>query len=136
MNDVRIIVVKQPWAWLICDGPKDIENRNWKHAPRFRGRVLIAASARRPTRSEWDTVATFAKKRGVSIPTREDLMCGGVVGDSTLVDCVREHSSPWFFGPIGLVLANRRPLSFVPIAGQLGLYTPSPDVLAKLQSVL
>jgi hypothetical protein len=124
--------VKQPWAWLICEGPKDIENRNWRHAPRFRGRVLIAASAHRPSRNKWTEIAAFAEERGATIPPREQLVCGGIIGEGTLVDCVTEHSSPWFEGRLGLVLDHRRPLPFLPIVGQLGLYTPPPDVLARL----
>jgi hypothetical protein len=34
-----------------------------------------------------------------------------------------------------LVLADRRPLPFVPIVGQLGLYTPPPDVMAKFRCI-
>jgi hypothetical protein len=60
------------------------------------------------------------------------LRCGGIVGIVTLVDCVTSHGSRWFEGRPGLVLADRRPLPFVPILGQLGLYTPPPDVMAKL----
>lgn len=27
---MKALSIKQPWAWLICAGYKDIENRNWK----------------------------------------------------------------------------------------------------------
>ena len=27
---MKALSIKQPWAWLICAGYKDVENRNWK----------------------------------------------------------------------------------------------------------
>ena len=39
---VKIISVRQPWAWLIVAGHKDIENRTWRTS--YRGRLLIHAS--------------------------------------------------------------------------------------------
>jgi hypothetical protein len=27
---MKVLVVRQPWAWLIVNGFKDIENRSWK----------------------------------------------------------------------------------------------------------
>ena len=44
------ISVRQPWAWAIVHGGKDIENRDWKASNpglRFRGAVAIHASAAR-----------------------------------------------------------------------------------------
>ena len=38
---MKAITIKQPWASLIVEGIKDIENRTWKTS--FRGRVLIHA---------------------------------------------------------------------------------------------
>ncbi|KAA5603782.1 hypothetical protein F1188_19175 [Roseospira marina] len=49
---------------------------------------------------------------------------GGIVGAVDVVACVTDHPSPWFFGPIGWVLANPRPLLFTPCRGRLGLFTP------------
>ena len=33
---------------------------------------------------------------------------GGIVGVVDVIDCVTSHSSPWFAGAYGLVLANPR----------------------------
>jgi len=38
---MRALSVKQPWAWLIVNGYKKIENRNWPTS--FRGRIYIHA---------------------------------------------------------------------------------------------
>ena len=45
-GSMKVIVVRQPWAWLIVHGYKDIENRSWK--TRYRGTLLIQASANLP----------------------------------------------------------------------------------------
>lgn len=34
--------IKQPWAWLIVHGIKDIENRHWR--TKFHGRFFVHAS--------------------------------------------------------------------------------------------
>jgi hypothetical protein len=39
---MKALSIRQPWAWLIVNGYKDIENRSW--ATKFRGPVLIHAA--------------------------------------------------------------------------------------------
>ena len=39
---MKALSIRQPWAWLIVNGHKDIENRSWP--TRFRGPVLIHAA--------------------------------------------------------------------------------------------
>ncbi len=38
---MKALSIKQPWAWLICKGLKDIENRTWP--TNVRGRVYVHA---------------------------------------------------------------------------------------------
>lgn len=39
---MKVLSVKQPWAYLLCSGIKDIENRTWKLPKEYIGqRVLI-----------------------------------------------------------------------------------------------
>jgi hypothetical protein len=51
---------------------------------------------------------------------------GGIIGEAEITDCVDHHNSPWFTGPFGYVLANARPLPFIPCRGMLGLFTWKP----------
>jgi hypothetical protein len=51
-------------------------------------------------------------------------MYGGIIGRAEIVDCVRQHESPWFEGPWGFVLANAQPIDFIPCRGQLGFFMP------------
>jgi ASCH domain len=57
---MKALSVRQPWAWLIIAGHKDVENRSWTTT--YRGPLLIHA-ARRPD----DVMADIENRYGVSI---------------------------------------------------------------------
>ena len=125
---MKVIVIRQPWAWLIVNGFKDIENRSWR--TRYRGPLLIQASANLPTRNKFEEHRVFARKRGVALP--EEFETGGIVGMVRLEDCVTKSSSKWFEGPVGWVLSKPKRLPFIPLKGQLGLFDAPPKVVARL----
>ena len=125
---MKVIVVRQPWAWLIVNGHKDIENRTWH--TRYRGALLIQASANPPTRHKLEECRVFAKERGVKLP--EQFETGGIVGRVQLDDCVTRSRSKWFEGPVGWVLSKPKRLPFVPLKGQLGLFDPPQKVVNRL----
>jgi hypothetical protein len=105
---LKILSIRQPWAHLVTQGSKNIENRVWP--THYRGPFLIHASL---------TINRMAcRKHGL---TPGDMETGGVVGMAEIVDCVTDHRSRWFEGPYGFVLRNRRPLPFVKWTGSLGL---------------
>lgn len=122
---MKALSIRQPWAWLIIHGGKDIENRDWR--PRFRGRFLVHA-AKGCTRAEYedacDTVAQINRVTGsrIQIPPLAELQRGGVMGSVEAVDTVHESSSPWFFGAWGIVLRDPQPLPFRPYKGQLQFF--------------
>lgn len=127
---MKALSIRQPWAWLIVNGYKDIENRSWP--TRLRGEVLVHAS-KGMTREEYEDVAgmlepggIFANERlsklGIKLPTFEALERGGIVGKTTIVGCANQSQSPWFFGPTGFVLTDSTPLPFVPFKGALGFF--------------
>lgn len=43
---MRILTVRQPWAWAIVHGGKDVENRTRNIAGAYRGPVAIHAGMR------------------------------------------------------------------------------------------
>jgi hypothetical protein len=128
---MKVIVIRQPWAWLIVNGFKDIENRTW--ATRYRGPLLIQASASRPTKLKLQEITLFARKRGVVLP--EEFELGGIVGMAQLDDCTTRSRSKWFEGPIGWVLSKPKKLTFIPLKGQLGLFDPPRKVIQQLGSI-
>jgi hypothetical protein len=125
----KVIVVRQPWAWLIVNGFKDIENRRWK--TRHRGPLLIQASAGLPAKRALEEFRLFAPKPGVDLP--DQFETGGIVGMVLLEDCVTKSRSKWFEGPVGWVLSDAKRLPFVPMKGQLGLFEPPPKILKRLR---
>ena len=128
---MKALSIRQPYAWLIANGHKDIENRTWP--THFRGRVLIHAGVTYPKRDYADDLESFTRQYG-AYPERQS-MIGGIVGVATIVDCVSQSDSPWFYGPYGFVLVDAKPLPLVPCKGVLGFFDVPPDVAAKLREM-
>lgn len=116
---MKALSIKQPWAWLIVRGLKDIENRQW--LTNYRGDILIHASKTYDDRFDtaWAESIIKADMPPVSF---FDQLRGGIVGAATITDCVRSHPSPWFFGPQGFVLDKATPLPFFPCRGFPGIF--------------
>jgi hypothetical protein len=115
---MKALSIQQPWAWLIANGHKDIENRTW--STRFCGPVLIHTGKNSDSLSDYE-IQAIAGKTEVPFPP-ENLKQGGIIGIVDIVDCVRFSSSFWFCGPYGFVLRNAHPLPFLSYRGQLGFF--------------
>jgi hypothetical protein len=116
---MKALSIRQPWAWLIVHGHKDIENRQWRTL--YRGKILVHA-AKGITEEEYAIAYVLAEEQGVELPPFKELERGGIVGEVEIVDCVDRDASPWFFGEWGFVLAKAKPLPFRPMKGKLGLF--------------
>ena len=116
--------IRQPWAFTIVAGWKPVENRSWR-APnpglKFRGPFAVHASGGM-TRAEYDDCADLCEGIGFTLPSPDRLLRGGIVVVATVVDIVKQFDSPWFFGPRGLVLADAKPVDFIPVGGHLGFF--------------
>lgn len=123
--------IRQPWAWAILHAGKDIENRSWSTS--FRGPVAIHAG-KGMTKGEYNEFnyvfmrmagaqdqAWLDKWHGVT-PAPYKLDRGGIVGVAEITGCVNRSASPWFFGTWGFVIANARPVEFIPCTGKLGFF--------------
>jgi len=116
-----VLSVRQPWAWLLVRGWKNIENRDRR--TNVRGRVLIHACRNEPghTRAGWDACAAFVGDFAphLRLPHPARLCYGGIVGEVTVLDCVDAHPSEWFVGRYGYVVdpALSRPLPFLVLPG-------------------
>jgi len=116
---MKALSIRQPWAWLIVNGHKDIENRSWP--TRVRGPVLIHA-AKGMTRFEYEDAQGLAEHLGITLPPPDKLERGGIVGRATITGCVEESNSPWFFGRYGFVIVGALALPFDPMPGRLGFF--------------
>lgn len=115
---IPCLSIRQPYAWLIVQGIKPVENRTW--ATKFRGRVLIHAGITYPKR---DHAADLAAWRDIGFPEDRAGMLGGVVGEAVIVDCVKDHPSEYFFGPYGFVLEKPKAYTkLIPLGGRLGFF--------------
>ena len=77
---IPALSIRQPWAWLIVNGFKDIENRDWP--TNFRGRLLVHAG-QTMARRYYDETCEELLRVGLlpaSMPAYEDLPRGGFVG--------------------------------------------------------
>ncbi|MBG6287718.1 ASCH domain-containing protein [Pseudomonas nitroreducens] len=116
---MKALSIRQPWAWLVVNGFKPIENRDWP--TRYRGRFLVHAS-KGMTRDEYEDARDLAHELGITIPAPHELERGGIVGEATITGCVDHSASPWFFGKFGFALVDAKQLPFRPLKGQLGFF--------------
>jgi hypothetical protein len=123
---MKALSIRQPWAWLIVNGHKQFENREWSKGnpgKKFRGAVLIHAS-KGMTRNEYAAAAAIAEDYDIELPAMGDLQRGGIVGRA---DVVAWHDSPPdmpFAFTSGLELRNAVPLPFEECTGMLGFFKP------------
>ncbi len=126
--------IKQPWAWLICAGFKDVENRDWP--TKFRGRIYVHAGKVFDYKSWCDIASGLvpgADKCQLSVHERfyahnGDHLLGAIIGEVDIVNCLEywsatKNKSPWFVGRYGFFLAN--PVLYekpIPYKGQLGFF--------------
>lgn len=128
------ISLRQPWALLMADGIKRIENRNWRTDRR--GQVLIHASSwwrRGEVKEDYDAAERIMDEAGIGampygISDMESVR-GGIIGAFTITDCVAESDDPFFFGRYGFTVT--RPIRFpmiIPCKGRLGFFEVPSDV--------
>ena len=144
---MKAITIKQPYASLIVEGIKDIENRTWK--TNYRGRILIHAGKDNLIKNlkYGDDITCLNNKQLEYITNNKhndiinkELITGAIIGSVEIVDCVINHPSIWaekgesiYIGEYGhnenykpiynWVLAN--PIKFnepIPMKGKLSLW--------------
>lgn len=145
---MRALTVRQPWAWAIVHGGKNVENRTRNIAGGYRGPVAIHAGLQAdepalrdlPARPpEWVT-APRVFYYGVFLGVVDLVDVHHQVGSGARNDCCDSPwADAWYHGRgslVHLVLANPRPLPEpIPCRGRLGLWTPPADVLEQLREV-
>ena len=123
-DGVRVLTIRQPWAWAIVHGGKDVENRSW--STKYRGPLLIHAGMA----FEADGYETVKRLASNAPPPPAELTHGAIIGVVDLVDCVRDFRSVWAEADQWhWRLRDPRPLNpAVPCAGKLGLWRPPPSI--------
>jgi hypothetical protein len=129
--------IRQPWAWAILAGIKNVENRSW--TTNYRGRVAIHASLTCKS-ADFDSALMYMRGRvpiGTELPDLDDLSRGGVIGVATLVEVHEpwpETERPWHEDPCyGWRLTDPVPCDFVPWTGKLRLFDVPTDLIRLRQ---
>ena len=121
---VKAISIRQPWAWLITNGFKTVENRTRRW--HYTGRLFIHASG---TFTHADRHACEIFCGGIGFDWRQipDILpTGGIVGSVDLINCVEGvwPGDDWSTGPYSLVLQSPSQLiPFYRCKGRLGIFT-------------
>lgn len=158
---MRALTVRQPWAWAIIHGGKDVENRTRNLAGDYRGPIAIHAGR------TIDSVGFSDDQVYAAGVGRATLTFGAFIGVVDLLDvhacwtAEREHGplqccpskwaeysfvelrrlcelEPQTLGTVThLVLGRPRPLPEpIPARGQLGLWTPPPAIAGQITTTL
>lgn len=126
------ISLKQPWAWLVAEGFKDMENRPWYRS--FTGPALIH-TGKTVDEEAMQALASHLHPATPGEPVMPELLekfdalydgvgfeTGGLVGIATFGPFVVDHASPWFMGPYAFPVSEARSLPFLPWRGMLGFF--------------
>jgi hypothetical protein len=130
------LTIRQPWASLVAEGFKPVENRKW--ATRYRGELAIHAG-KACTKEEHEGAVDFLVANGLPgiIMPRDRTIRSAILAVVQLVDCVEEHPSGYFTGPYGHVYAKVQRLAVpVPCSGAQGFWKLPPDVERKVREQL
>ena len=95
---MKTLSIRQPWASLIANGIKNIENRSWK--TNYRGRIYIHVSASKFkgitnlfTSEQLNIIQRNHQEKG--FPLINTLPYSAIIGEVDIVDCVLNHESIW-----------------------------------------
>ena len=132
---MKALSIRQPWAWLIVNGYKDVENREHNIGSHF-GPLLIHAS-KTLTASDYNACKLFLRGDPALmhleelLPDLADLPCGGIVGSVNVVGKIingadfldpTSSAAAWYTGAVGFYMTNAQPLPFRPWKGRLGFF--------------
>ncbi|WAK44406.1 hypothetical protein [Erwinia phage vB_Ea_2910A] len=128
---MKALSIRQPWAWLITQGHKKIENRTWD--TKKRGRFLIHASSKRPSDDDMLIASEICAGLNIKLPEKNEFVLGSIVGYATLCGTTTKSDDPFFFGPVGLQLKDCRAVEPVRFKGALSFFnTPYCVIGGKL----
>ncbi len=92
MNELRVLTVRQPWAWAIVHGGKDVENRVRNIAGSYRGPVAIHAGLQDDVDASpglfFERLQWHAEQQGIDHSEQAPLYSdrGSILGVVDLVD--------------------------------------------------
>ncbi len=135
---VRALTIRQPWAWAVIYGGKDVENRRWRTA--YRGPLLIHAGKNADPDPEATArvLWTMADPEAFGQPRAALRAREAIVGFVHLADVLTDSPSPWATaGRYHWALEFPEPIDPpIPCRGRPGLWVPPPVVAERLAGVI
>jgi tetratricopeptide (TPR) repeat protein len=133
MESLRCLSIRQPDAWLVVIGLKDVENRT--RPIRIRGTILIHAGRDRKG------LDAFLQEHSDLRIDPSWFPLGAIIGSVDLEDCQQMNesleSNIWAAGPYCYHLRHakwfRQP---IPCKGQVGFFSPPPSAMSEIQRQL
>lgn len=121
--------VRQPWAWALFNG-KPVENRSrtavaHMHAKMRPGGYLLIHAAKGMTQNEyaWSRQTIDNILGEGACPRPDALVRSALIGVVAYVECIKRSTSPWFFGPYGMVFQRQNLFPEpIPCGGDLGFF--------------
>lgn len=111
----KCLSIRQPYAWAVIKGAKDVENRDWRY--NYQGRLYIHASLKEEAERIDEVVARVAKHLGIPVARaladyhrHVEKSRGAIFGSVTMFGCAVSFDSEWFHGPFGFLFRDPRPL--------------------------
>ncbi|UAW96547.1 hypothetical protein pEaSNUABM22_00059 [Erwinia phage pEa_SNUABM_22] len=117
---MKALSIRQPWAWLIVQGHKKIENRTWD--TKKRGRFLVHASSKRPSDHDMQVAREICDGLNITLPEKHEFVLGSIVGYATVCGTVTQSDDPFFFGPVGIQLKDCRAVEPIRFKGALSFF--------------
>ncbi len=115
---MKAISIKQPWASLIVEGIKDIENRNW--SAYHRGLLYIHTGKGFDLQGAKLVSELYPEYKEYIEQSKR--LRGGIIGHVNMLDCVMAHHSEWFHGKYGFVFTCPQKIDYHPLKGQLSIF--------------
>lgn len=130
---MKALSLRQPYAWLVVNGWKLVENRTWK--TNHRGPLLIHASQKIDLEAMED-LSSYLRSMGEEPPASLH-WTGGIVGMVDLVDCQtgpdrlnHDQLQDYTPGCIAWVLDNAIACELIPYSGKLHLFDVPDELIA------
>lgn len=151
MKTIKVLTVKQPWAFLLVAGIKDVENRNCP--TNYRGELFIHASVEKSF--DWDALIWLMEQKQMgalwavvrhfglilndkpekSTITKHHDEFGAILGSVNLDCCIQNPPSSWEIPSLSLssswampdskfywFVSNAKPIQPIPARGKLSIW--------------
>lgn len=94
---MKAITLKQPWAYLVCSGVKDIENRTWKCPEKHIGKHVLIHASKTSYRFDNFYDSPLSNDQLLALPDiiQYPTIHSAIIGSVRITGCTINHPSVW-----------------------------------------